>query len=152
MPEGGSVFIDSNVLLYSVDSSDLKKQRQVWEWLTPLWEQGDGRLSWQVLHEFYANAVRKLRLGSPEARTIVRGYVQWNPVETTLGLIERAWHWTDEAQLVYWDSLILAAAERSACVWLLSEDFQAGRSYGAVTVVNPFLQTPEQVCVRTKPR
>jgi predicted nucleic acid-binding protein len=68
----------------------------------------------------------------------------WQPVETTIGLIERAWHWTDEARLSYWDSLILAAAERAGCNWLLSEDFQPGRRLGDVTVVSPFGADPAE--------
>jgi predicted nucleic acid-binding protein len=57
--------------------------------------------------------------------------------------IRRAWHWMDEAQLSYWDALILSSsAEASGCQWLLSEDFQNGRAYGSVTVINPFSQAP----------
>ena len=66
----------------------------------------------------------------------------WQPVETTLGLMERAWQWMDSAQLSYWDALILGAAEVSACRWLLNEDLQDGRTYGAATVVNPFRVSP----------
>jgi hypothetical protein len=39
------------------DSGDIEHQ-----WLEVLWTAGTGRLSWQVLHEFYWNAVRKIRL------------------------------------------------------------------------------------------
>jgi predicted nucleic acid-binding protein len=142
MPAGVSVFIDTNVLLYSVDPSHHDKRRLVWLWLEILWEDGAGRLSWQVLHEFYANALRKLRLERSVARAIVRGYAEWHPVDTTLGLIERAWHWMDDAQLPYWDALIVAAAEHAGCDILLTEDFQAGRSFGSLTVVNPLVEHP----------
>jgi len=137
-------FVDTNVLLYSVDPSDAGKQEQAWEWLPLLWKQGRGSLSWQVLHEFYVNAIVKLRVARPEARKIVSAYSQWAPVDTSLGLIERAWHWMDQAQVSYWDGLIVSAAERAGCRWLLSEDFQAGRRFGAVTIVNPFRQGPEE--------
>ena len=59
-------------------------------------------------------------------------------METGAEVVERAWYWMDEAQVSYWDGLILGAAERLGCTVLLSEDFQAGRSYGLVRVVNPF--------------
>jgi predicted nucleic acid-binding protein len=42
----------------------------------------------------------------------------------------------------FWDALIIAAAEQSGCRWLLSEDFQAGQRFGAVTVVDPFERSP----------
>jgi predicted nucleic acid-binding protein len=137
-------FVDTNVLLYSVDASSPAKQQAARIWLGVLWENGIGALSWQVLHEFYVNVVRKIRVSKPLARQLTEDFAQWRPPEMTIGLIRRAWHWSDQAQLSYWDSLILAAAERMDCAWLLSEDFQTGRRYGAVTVINPFLHTPAE--------
>jgi predicted nucleic acid-binding protein len=61
-----------------------------------------------------------------------------------MGMIERAWHWTDQAQVSFWDGLIVAAAERTRCSFLLSEDFQAGQQFDAVTILNPF-DTPPPV-------
>ncbi len=144
MNDDDSLFVDTNILLYSVDSGSPKKREQAWNWLTLFWEQRTGRLSWQVLHEFYANAERRLRLDRREARAIVEGYLRWSRVEMSFGLVQRAWHWMDQAQLAYWDGLILAAAEQSGCAWLLSEDFQPGRRYGSVTVINPLLKRPEE--------
>ncbi len=140
-----SFFVDSNLLLYYVDSSDSQKSVRAMEWLNALWLAGSGRLSWQVLHEFYWNAVRKMRLDPQLAREIVEDLSQWRPVDTTLGLVQQAWHWIDAAQLTYWDALILAAAQRSGAQYLLSEDFQAGRSYENVRVLNPFEHSPSEL-------
>ena len=107
-------------------------------------EAGTGRLSWQVLHEFYCNAVKKMRLEPARAREIVEDLSHWRPVEASLGTVQRAWEWIDRAQLSYWDALILAAAERSGAAYLLSEDFQAGRRYQDVQVINPFEQSPSE--------
>ena len=41
-------------------------------------------------------------------------------------------------QLSFWDALIIEAALESDCTILYSEDFQEGRSYGTLTVTNPF--------------
>jgi predicted nucleic acid-binding protein len=108
------------------------------EWLEALWMAGAGCLSWQVLHEFYWNAVRKMRVELARAREIVEDLALWKTVHTSLGLIQQAWHWVDSAQLTYWDALILAAAQRSGARYLLSEDFQANRRYGDIQVLNPF--------------
>lgn len=43
-----------------------------------------------------------------------------------------------EHGLNYYDGAILAAAERLGCDTVLSEDMTDGRTYGAVTVRNPF--------------
>jgi predicted nucleic acid-binding protein len=99
-------------------------------------------VSWQVLQEFYWNARRKFRVPSEVARHRVKLMSQWNPPDVTIGMFERAWHWTDQAQVSFWDGLIVAAAERMRCRFLLSEDFQAGRQFGSVTIVNPFETSP----------
>jgi predicted nucleic acid-binding protein len=143
MRAGERFFVDTSVLLYSADPADAARQLAARDWLKALWESGSGRLSWQVLHEFYASAVRKLRAHSTEARITVELFATWQPVDTSFGLIQRAWFWTDEAQVSYWDGLIVAAAERAGCAWLLSEDFQPGRKLGAMTVVDPFHTRPE---------
>lgn len=135
-------FVDTDVLLYSVDAKEARKQKQARLWLAALWESGAGRLSWQVLHEFYANAVRKTGAAPTPARKTVEAFERWRPVEMNRGLIQRGWHWMDKAGVSYWDSLILAAAEQAGCSWMLSEDFQTGRAYGPVTVVNPFERAP----------
>jgi predicted nucleic acid-binding protein len=135
-------FIDTNLLLYSFDGETPAKRARAQEWLDFLWHHRTGRLSWQVLHEFYPNAVKKMGLTPGDARNAVRRFREWNPLDTTGGLIERAWEWMDEAQLAYWDALIVAAAERSGARYLISEDFQPDRQFGDITVVDPFRRLP----------
>src|SRR5262249_2147330 len=106
--------------------------------MTRLWESGNGRISWQVINEFLANAERKSALPRIQARQYVKQLATWDPVGWSIGLLEHAWHWADTAQISYWDSLIVAAAERSGCSILLTEDLQEGRQFGSVLVVNPF--------------
>src|SRR5271157_3678415 len=138
MTVGESFFVDSNLLLYYVDPQNAQKQARATEWLDNLWIAGTGRLSWQVLHEFYWNAVRKMQMEPAAARQIVEDLAHWKPVDTSIGLIQQAWHWMDSAQIPYWDALIVAAAQRSGARYLLSEDFQPGREYEGVRIVNPF--------------
>ena len=56
----GLVFVDSNVLIYAVDRSNPKKHEAARLWRSELWESGRGRISFQVLQEFYANVDRKI--------------------------------------------------------------------------------------------
>ncbi|MGH9722535.1 MAG: PIN domain-containing protein [Bryobacteraceae bacterium] len=144
MSAGELFFTDTNLLLYSVDPGDPAKQNAALLWRDLLWERHAGRLSWQVLHEFYVNATRKLKIPNRDARSVVEAFELWGPVDTSHGLIQRAWHWMDHTQIAYWDGLIIAGAERTSCAWLLSEDFQHGRRFGAVTVVNPFRSSPRE--------
>jgi predicted nucleic acid-binding protein len=139
---GNLVFVDTSVLLYDVDPRDTAKQVAARRWLDSLWKEGTARVSWQVLNEFYRNATGKIALPPTAIRHLIETYVHWKPTDFSLPLVERAWQWMDRAQVSYWDSLILAAAERSGCRWLLSEDFTHGRKYGAVEIINPFLTDP----------
>ena len=142
MNAGKGYFVDSNVLLYCVDRQDAAKRARAVAWMDALWMAGSGRLSWQVLHEFYWNAVRKMGLATDSAREMVEELSHWRPVDASLGLLQQAWEWMDTAQLSYWDALILAAALRSGAAYLLSEDFQADRVYGEIQVLNPFRHSP----------
>jgi predicted nucleic acid-binding protein len=135
-------FVDSNLLLYYVDPVDSRKRLNAAAWLNHLWLTGTGRLSWQVLHEFYWNAVWKMQLKPSNARRIVEDLAQWKPVGASLGLVQQAWRWMDSAQVPYWDALILAAAERSGARYLLSEDFQPNRRFGGLQVLDPFTNAP----------
>jgi predicted nucleic acid-binding protein len=144
MPGAHKFFVDTNLFLYAIDRSTAKKRDRAWLWLEALWSASSGHISWQVLHEFYANAVGKMGVENRAARRFVHTYTQWNPVETTLALLERAWDWADQAHISYWDSLIVSAAERAGCDVLLSEDLQAGRRFGDVTIVNPFSKIPSE--------
>jgi predicted nucleic acid-binding protein len=143
MSGSDAFFADTNLLVYSAGSADPEKNQMARRWVNALWSSGSGRLSYQVLHEFYATAVKK---SAPvaEARESVLLWSAWQPVEMSMTLIERGWHWMDTARISYWDALIVSAAELSGCRWLLTEDLQDGRTYETVTVVNPFRVSPEQ--------
>jgi len=72
----GKVFVDSNVLIYAHDKDAGSKQAQAAQRLSELWETGLGRLSTQVLQEFYVNVTQKISkpLSRSAAREVVRGY------------------------------------------------------------------------------
>jgi predicted nucleic acid-binding protein len=139
------VFVDSNVFLYALDEADKSKQRAARNWRSALWTSRLGRLSFQVLGEFYVNALR-LRPGArDEARAEIRDLLAWNPVVADAGLLERGWKLQDRYHLSYWDALIVAAAKVTSCRYLLTEDLQAGQKLDGIEVVNPFLRDPESV-------
>jgi predicted nucleic acid-binding protein len=139
------VFVDSNVFLYAVDDADPRKQQIARDWRAELWKSRLGRVSFQVLNEFYVNAVRLKPVASGEARAEVRDLLAWNPVAVDAAVIESAWKLQDRHRLHYWDSLIVAAAKVASCGFLLTEDLQDGQNLDGVEVVNPFLHEPRSV-------
>lgn len=139
------VFVDSNVLVYEWDASETEKRQRAAAWMRHLWETKTGRLSFQVLTEFYITVTRKLKPGmAPRAaQRNVRTLLAWQPVAIDAGVMETAFEIQERYLLSYWDSLVVAAADATRSRYLLSEDFQEGQELGGVKVVNPFHTTPE---------
>ena len=138
----GSVFFDTNVLLYGFDATNAEKRIRAQAWLEAAWAARRARASWQVIHEFYQNATGKLKQPTDRVRNAVESYLEWPLEPSGPVLLRRAWHWCDTAQVHFWDAMIVAAAEQSGARLLVSEDLQDGQSFGSVTVVNPFLHEP----------
>jgi len=135
------VFVDTNILVYAHDADAGVKRERAIEELRGLWEKGSGRLSGQVLQEFYVSVTRKLatRVARSTAREIVDTYGAWVREPTTAETVLRATDIAELAQISFWDALIIAAAEQAGAAQLLSEDLNAGQEIAGVRVVNPFL-------------
>ena len=135
------VFVDTNILLYARDSNQPSKQAIAAAWMTRCWRERRGRLSVQVLQEYYVNATQKLKPGLPKemARQDVRNLLAWLPVSTDALLLESAWGLTDHYGFSWWDAQIVAAARRAECTVLLSEDMQHGLNVDGLRILNPFL-------------
>lgn len=146
-----AVFVDTNVLLYSEDGADARKQGQALAWLGELWQRRCGRVSTQVLNEFYVNATRKLKPAMPggDARAEVRRYQRWHPWQIDQATVEAAWAVESRFKIGYWDSLIVAAAQQQGCELLLSEDLQHELRFDSVQVLNPFKVGPETLAERS---
>ncbi|MFV2062632.1 MAG: PIN domain-containing protein [Chloroflexota bacterium] len=138
------VFVDTNVLLYARDASEKTKQPLAKRWLDELWDRRVGRLSHQVLNEYYVTVTRKLRPGLPrdEAQADIRDLGAWRPVPIDHAMVEDAWWLEERFELGYWDALIVAAARAAGCGHLLTEDLQHGRDLDGVVVANPFKSSP----------
>ena len=142
-----TVFVDTNVLVYARDGSDEAKQRSAIQWMMALWEMRVGRVSVQVLQEYYVIVTRKLvpPRGAEDAREDVLSLAAWQPAVIDLETIERAWSLEDRLSISWWDALIFAAAQRRGCRYLLSEDFQDGLRVDGLTVLDPFRHSPADV-------
>jgi len=134
------VFVDANILIYSEDGADPAKQQAALAWLAVLWQRGMGRISTQVLNEFYLLATRKINPPMPagDGRAEVRRYELWQPWQTDHATVESAWAVESRYGLHYRDSLVVAAAQHLGCRYLLSEDLAHEQHYGGVQVINPF--------------
>jgi predicted nucleic acid-binding protein len=141
------VFVDTNVFLYSLDPADGKKQQAARAWREQLWKTRRGRISFQVLQEFYVQAAQKWPENREEARAEVKDLLAWRPVSVDVAILERGWKLQDRYQLSFWDALIVAAAKSFGCRYLLTEDLQTGQELDGIIVVNPFLTDPASLSV-----
>ena len=132
------VFIDTNVLVYSIDRADPAKRKQALDWIATLARTGAGVISTQVLQEFYSAAVRKLGVAPLVAKEHVRDFRIFDTVVVTPEIISEGIDLSILDQLSFWDGLIVAAATTAGCSELLSEDMGDGRDIRGVTVRNPF--------------
>jgi len=133
-------FLDTNVLVYAYDRSDPIRQRRAQELLEAGIADGETYLSAQVLGEFFVVVTQKIKspMSTDEAYAVVQLLSRLPVVEIDAGLVARAIENRREFGISYWDGLIVAAAERSGCTHILSEDFTHGRSYRNIQAMNPF--------------
>lgn len=141
----GTVFVDTNVFVYRLDTREPVKQASAQRWLEALWEQHRGRLSFQVLQELYVTLTRRLdpAVDAGTARSVVRSLLSWEPVAMSSGVVEAAWAVEDRFGLSWWDALVVASAQVGGCAFLLTEDLQHAQQLGTVQVISPFEVAPE---------
>ncbi len=140
------IFVDTNVHLYTKDARNVSKQVRANEWLTWCWTQRAGRISTQVLNEFYNNAITRFRalVTAEKAREQVRMLRLWQPPHIDTYTVDGAWAMQDRFKLSYWDALIMSSAQQQGCRYLLSADMQHLQQYDSVQVINPFVMTPAE--------
>jgi len=136
-----SIFVDTNILLYSRDASEPAKQVIAARRLDELWERHNGKVSVQVLNEYFVNVTRKLNpgLSMDEAWDDIEALSAWDPVPMDMPLLKRGYAVQRRYGLSWWDALIVAAAEATGSATILSEDLSHGAQYFGITVENPFL-------------
>jgi predicted nucleic acid-binding protein len=139
------VFVDSNVFIHAVDQANPKKHEAARLWRSELWKSRLGRVSFQVLEEFYANVHRKWPGASEQVQAEIRNLMTWQPVVIDEKIIENGWTIQERYQISFWDSLIVSAAKAASCRYLLTEDLQADQDFGGVVVVNPFRTGPLKI-------
>src|SRR6266403_122988 len=111
-----SLFLDTNVPVYSFDPSEPAKSLRAKALIREALASGKGVVSYQVVQEFLNVALRK--------------FVQ--PMTT---LFAQALRLSRDFSVSWYDSLIVAAALEARCSILYSEDFQHGQRFSDLRVV-----------------
>ena len=149
--------VDTNLLVYRFDPRDPLKQQIATDILRAGLAEGSVVLAHQSVLEFVAAVSRPNRELSGEsilaradalleAESLARQFPVLYPDEEVLSTALRG---CATYQLSWFDAHLWAYAERFGLPEILSEDFEHGRHYGRVRVVNPFLGAAN--CVQELP-
>lgn len=131
-------FIDTNVLAYTDDHDSPRKQEAALGVVEETRRSGTGVVSTQVLQEYFAVATRKLGVIARVARRKVELFSRFNLVVIDLPDILAATDLHIVHGVSFWDALVVAAAKRSGCRVLFSENLLTGRDLDGLRIVNPF--------------
>lgn len=138
----GRFFLDTNIFVYSFDTTAPAKARKAVELIRQALTSGRGIISYQVAQEFLNVALRRFArpMSTREAEeyltTVLRPLLA---VHSSPGIYSAALQLAGRGDLSWYDSLIVAAAQEGRCDLLYSEDFQHGRKLGSLEIRNPFL-------------
>lgn len=138
--EGSREFVDANVLVYALDVSAGSRHTTAAQLLERLWDQDTGCVSVQVLQEFFVTVTRKVAkpLSLDEATDRVREFTRWKVFAPTADDVLAAIGLHKQAQLNFWDAMIVHAAAESGCDLLWTEDLSDGQLLRGVRIRNPF--------------
>ena len=130
--------IDTNILVYAADAgAEAKHERAV----TLLHDAAaaDCVLTVQALAEFFHAVTGKGGMPAKTAAALVEDWrIQFPVVSADGPQLAAALAQVTGHRLAFWDALLLETARAAGCRILLSEEFQHGRSYGGLVVLDPF--------------
>ena len=136
----GRAFLDSNIIIYAATGQDAypEKFRRAREIVLG----GEIGISTQVIGEFVSNVQKPKRMARPlspaETAFWVNALFRLPVIEVDRLIVETAMIVQGRYRLSYWDSQIVAAADRLGAGVLYSEDLSHGQMYGSVRCENPF--------------
>ena len=131
------VFLDTNILVYSLDPADPEKRHRCRELIRGLTAENLGVISTQVLQELYVASTSKLGADPLIIKDILRSLERFETVIITPALIKEAVDCSITNRLSFWDALIIVAAESAKCNLLWTEDLNHGQIIRSVRIENP---------------
>ena len=136
------IFFDTNIFIYSIDTSPREKKRSevARELVKEHIRNETGVISIQVLQEFYHVSTQKIRrpLSTDKALEYMHYISILETVHPDFDMIVAAILLHQHYILSFWDALILQASKSADCSLVLSEDLQDGFRIDNLTVKNPF--------------
>ncbi|MBI4701647.1 MAG: PIN domain-containing protein [Deltaproteobacteria bacterium] len=135
--------LDTAVLVYCHDPRVPAKRRTAMRLVRDGLQRNDLRVPHQALVEFYAvvtrvSAGRALMTAEEAAREVEEMLLGFEVLFPSAAVVREALRGRAAYGLSWFNAHLWAYAEHYGCEMLYSEDFQHGRVYGGVRVLNPF--------------
>ena len=137
-------FLDTNIFVYTFDSREPKKQARAQDLVADALTRGRGVISHQVVQEFLNVATQKFANPLSESDALLYLDRVLGPLCEVLPTLDLYRHTIGLAarwKYSFYDSLIVAAALKSECAILYTEDLKHGHVVEGVTLMNPFLKS-----------
>ena len=130
---------DTNLLVYAQDAREPRKRELALQVVGAMNDVGSSLVGLQVVGEFNAVLVRRLKQPPALACETVLATLR---MFATFGYTEADVHvaldLSARGVFSYWDGLLVASAARVGCTHLISEDMQDGFRFGELEIVSPF--------------
>jgi predicted nucleic acid-binding protein len=132
------VFFDTNVLVYAAYPAPGEDQKQ--NVAIDLIDSEPFAISTQVMLEFLNNTTRRRKpgLSLDLARQWLDDFAVGPVIAVDEALVLEGIDLAKRYKIVFWDGVIVAAANRAGARTLYTEDLNHGQKYGSVQVLNPF--------------
>jgi predicted nucleic acid-binding protein len=147
--EKTNCFVDTNLLIYSMDPQETKRRGVAAALLKNLTDTGTLVLSPQSLNECYrALTERRDLLHRNAAQAYVISLLRFCTAPYDFDVTRRAWQIQERHGFGWWDTVLLASASLARCGVFFTEDMQHGRDVDGMTIVNPFRPDPNSLLSR----
>lgn len=136
----GRLFVDTNILIYSLDPGDPAKRAKAVGLIRAGVASGNLTTSPQTLNECYRVLAGKRRLVSnPDARSYLRALLFTCVAPLNAATTEAAWKIQDDTGFQWWDCVMLASALAARSRMFITEDLTDGVVIGSMRILNPFV-------------
>jgi len=136
-PERARVFVDTNILFYSLDLDAGEKHARAVDALAMLWSYHSGIISTQVISELILNIQKKLGLDSERIERVVEPYLTWHVVVIDPHDPLEAVRTAAKNRISFWDAMIVTSARKAGAGVIYTEDLNPGQKIEGVEVVDP---------------
>ncbi len=119
------ILVDTNVMVYAIDSTDEEKNLKALEWMGKILEEGKGSsycISLQNIREFCSICVKKKIPHEKVFEWVAYFSAAFNQIRDTKEDCERGLLINMESKIHFYDSLLIATMERNGIKQIITEN------------------------------